>query len=322
MILVVCVFLCTDPLTLKPKPMAHLPVVVTCSLAVPLELHQWWHLHPHARWNRMDRMTKSQLQQEITQLGETPPSAWTKTELKCRLLELREMSGLDKNGHKPAVKTPLQEAVASLNKASKTKAALVKHVQESYMMEVASTWTITQIQKKAVEHIYEHAALSDEDTVNFGRHANLQYQQVKAEYPQYCEWVRTTSQEDKECCVQLRRLATWLDQQRVPPVDVKKPMGPQLREPVPEISTSEKMGHPAPQGRKEKVAPESRAPSSASSNQEMAVMQLVEVVKDLKDELSLLREERPRKKERDMTLAPSSKDSNQSWLAPSMPPKE
>ena len=263
----------------------------------------------------MDRLTKEQMRAELLDLGETAPSSWNKTELKCRLMELKEANGNSVGKGKHLDKTPLQQAITKLNRVSKVKANLVKYAQEELMMEVTPNMTVSQIQRAAMNHMYEHVAVNEKDQVGFGRHSELTYQMLYHEYPQYCSWVRTTAREEKECSPQLKRLAMWLEQQVACPagmnVTVPTMAMPVLKEPGIETSTSERMGRPPPQisdrqGAHGKPMTRTRT-SAASSTQDEAVLQLVEVVKDLKSELEQLRGERPRKKDREAhSPAPSS----------------
>ena len=189
-------FVCTDPAFQKPESPKGRQRPEVIALAVHLEIFSGA-LHRSLPCTNMDRLTKDQLRQEIVNLGEQPPTSLTKMELKCRLLELREVTGLDRMGRKEPSKTPLQEAVMNLNKASKIKSNLTQYVREHFMLEVRPTQTVAQIQKMAMDYLYEHTAVSEHDVVNFGRHANLEYQQLRQEYLQYCEWVRNTARKKK-----------------------------------------------------------------------------------------------------------------------------
>ena len=251
-------------------------------------------------------MTKEQLRQEIAVLtsGEDPPSTWSKTELKCRLAVLREENGMTVSGRGQS-KTPLQQAISKLNTASKNKSNLRKHLREAMGISVDDNETMLQMQKKGVAYLYENVMVVDGDVVGFGRHAALTYLEVVTEYPRYTAWVKQTAREEKECCPQLRRLATWIEQTENGKSVTTTKSVPALQEPPPEVSSS------ASQGTSRRIPPRpERHNSQPKSAEDTKVMsQLLETMKEIKEEVAELRGERPRKKEKDGNE--SSKDSLQ-----------
>ena len=168
----------------------------------------------------MEKVTVATLRAKLDDLGENPPARWTKVELQHRLQELQKERGLN-TGTPSKGKTPLQGKIAAINAASRLKSKLAALLQEEMMLEVTSNMTIEQMKMKAMQFAYEHTAVAEGDYVGFGRYASMTYRALKDEYPQYAEWVRTTAKEEKETCVQLRRLAMWLEQEAAQPIEEK-----------------------------------------------------------------------------------------------------
>ncbi|CAE7937941.1 unnamed protein product, partial [Symbiodinium necroappetens] len=192
-------------------------------------------------------------------------------------------------------KTALQNKIAQINAASRLKSKLTQLLQEEMMQEITPNMTIEQMKVKAVQFAYEHTAVSGGDYVGFGRHASMTYRTIKEEYPQYVAWVRATAKEEKETCVQLRRLAMWLEQEAAQPIEEKSTKWT-LVEPPEEKPQAKAKSQSGYHGR-------SSASSATSSVSESVLRDLVTTLHDLKEEVAQLKsgqtEERPRKKERD-----------------------
>ena len=244
----------------------------------------------------MEKVTIASLRAQLEERGETPPTRWTKVELQHRLQELQKEKGetvvVSKKG-----KTPLQSQITAINTASRLKSKITQLLQEEMMQEVTPNMTIEQMKMKAMQFAYEHTAVSGDDYVGFGRHSSMTYRTLKDEYPQYAAWVRATAKEEKETCVQLRRLATWLEQEMAQPIEEKVTkwtlVEPPEESPRPQPKAKSALGS---RGR-------SSASSGASSVSDSVLRELVTTLHDLKDEVAQLKsgqaEERPRKKERE-----------------------
>ncbi|CAE7608833.1 unnamed protein product, partial [Symbiodinium pilosum] len=94
----------------------------------------------------MNSMSKADMVLALRSFGEEPPSGWTKVDLMCRLGELSDLGEIEMKSGK-AAKTPLQQAVSELNKASRKKSELVLHVEKNLGMLVSPNATIATIQK-------------------------------------------------------------------------------------------------------------------------------------------------------------------------------
>ena len=114
--------------------------------------------------------TKKDFVAEMMQLGEVPPEKWGITELKVRLAELREERGLNQ---KDPQQTDLQQWVLLLNRASRKKADLQKFNHDQLQLAVAENATIAQLQKQAMERIYQMSKADPTDPVGFGEHSAL-----------------------------------------------------------------------------------------------------------------------------------------------------
>ena len=134
----------------------------------------------------------------------------------------------------------------------------------------------------------------------------MTYAEIKSSYPQYCDWVMKTSREEKECSVHLRRLAMWLEQEKVDPIqnDMKHVMGG-LQEPPPEPPRSSKelevipkvRASPKKSGYRPKAAASAPSVTSTDSIKTEVLENLVQTVASLREEVAAMKEERPRKKE-------------------------
>eukprot|EP00435_Cladocopium_sp_Y103_P029667 s1866_g7.t1 len=247
----------------------------------------------------MPRMTKSEMISEMARLGEMPPKDWTMMELSCRLDELRMEHGLTPMSEGKS-KTPLRKLVIQLNEASKRKANLVEFAQKSLQVPVQGNDTILTLQRRCLLKIYEITPPSGEDPVGFGKHSSLNYHELKTTQADYAKWVITTVQENMEgqtCDPRCQRLGLWLMDQEE---KAKQPPSFVKTEPIPESILIEK-GYRKIKTEKGTTAPSvtSSASGSVTSSQLQAthalIQNLANVVVDLKEEVSAIKQERPRK---------------------------
>ena len=117
----------------------------------------------------------------------------------------------------------LQQWVLLLNRASRKKADLQKFNHDQLQLAVSESATIAQLQKQAMERIYQMSKADPTDPVGFGEHSALSYQEILVSQPSYCKWVIKTSSEG-QCCARLTRLATWLLTQKDKPVPLPVPV--------------------------------------------------------------------------------------------------
>ena len=254
----------------------------------------------------MDRCTKEEMIKMLAEVGEHVPDNWTKPQIRHRLEGVYQARGLDVDAAFKKQKTPLRSKIIQLNTASRKKAELVKLLQEEFMMEVNPHQTVKQLQAKGLDYIYENTACSPEDQVSFGRHAQMTYAELRSSYPQYCDWVMKTSREEKECSIHLRRLAMWLEQEKMQPIQVDMgTIAGGLKEPPPEeprASTAATLppkakASPKKSGYKTRVEAAASSAASDVSIKTEVLQDLVHSVAALREEVATLKEERPRKKE-------------------------
>lgn len=225
------------------------------------------------------RKTKSDLVQELADLGETAPKAWTMPELESRILEIHEAAGsVRSTGKEP---TPLRHMMIEMNKASKLKANPMSFMENQLRMSPNKNDTIPILQKKAIMKCYQITMASPEDPVGFGQHCQLQYQELVDQDPQYCQWVIQTSKEDS-ADYRLMRLAEWLEKNL---------------EGHPNSTTSK--GYKKTEKKKldRKGTTSASSSTSKETTQMMAMMtQMAGMLSTLQEEVENLKEARPRKK--------------------------
>eukprot|EP00439_Symbiodinium_sp_Y106_P044466 s1474_g5.t1 len=241
------------------------------------------------------KMTNKELIQQIQRYGETPPTRWTKAELLQRLSELQGIHGEQEHVLKIRGKTELKAMISRLNKAKKRRSDLVKFMAEDLSLTATPNETIDQLTVKSMSAIYQQVAATSEDLVGFGRHSAMTYGQLINQAPSYATWVQKTAQEADDPDPRLLRLAAWLDRAKdtesKPVIPTKTTKGYHLDEPVPEPGEMTVDYGPS--------ASTSRDASrvDAAAMQTQVLQQLMETVKDLKEEIQDLRQEKPRKKE-------------------------
>lgn len=247
----------------------------------------------------MPRMSKDEMISEMARLGEMPPKEWTMMEISLRLDELRMEHGLTPMSEGKS-KTPLRKLVIQLNEASKRKANLVEFAQKQLQVPMNGNETIQSLQRRCLLKIYEVTPACGEDPVGFGKHSSLSYHELMTTQKEYVQWVINTTQENMEgqtCDPRLQRLGLWLMSQ----LEKSKMVPHQPKtEPVPEALLIEK-GYRKVKTEKGKIAPSetSSVTGSVTSSQLQATHQLIQnlasAVVDLKEEVSAIKQERPRK---------------------------
>jgi len=250
------------------------------------------------------RLTKAELFQQLAQFGELPPKEWTVLELTARLDELRLQHRLT-SVHMGKQRTPLRKQVIALNEASRRKNSLIKFLNEELQMAITGNETIPVLQQKGLMKIYEITEASGEDPVGFGKHSSLSYHELKQTQPQYADWVVKTVKETEiggTCDPRCRRLGLWLMEQlkmmQNPNLKGIKDGKQEMITPIPTEVLVEN-GYLKETSKKAATSKMSSASGSVTSSQMEAtnqmIMQLTQVVADLKEEIQEIKTERPRK---------------------------
>ena len=234
-------------------------------------------------------LKKAELIEAIRALGEEPPAKWRMTELRVRLEELEEEHGIVRQTGRS--RTNLQEWTVKLNKAGTKKSVLVEFCQKELLIPLSGNETIPQLNKKAMDRIYQIAELSGQDPMGFGKYASLSYDEVMTTDLGYCNWALTTFHEEDKGD-RLSRFARWFEQAKEQSPKPKKmpPPGP--------VETKTK-GYPKTKAAPKKILLTESAASSGTPEQvtETPVLtQIMSALTDLKDEVEALKEERPHKK--------------------------
>lgn len=239
--------------------------------------------------------TKKDYVAELEALGETAPEKWTVTELRVRISELKEEMGIPENKGR---KTDLQMWVLRLNKASRKKAELQAFNREELQIPQDLNLTIPQLQKQAMEKIYLISRAEASDPVGFGQHSALTYGEIQNHQEKYAEWVIATAQEG-QCSNRLRRLATWLEQQKSAPTE-KKTMTPVAGKGYAKGKT------------KGKKTEEKSAPSVASSSDTATMLgvmqQMMNQMAEMKEDIDNIRGRPHKKAAKDEDM-----ESNETW---------
>ncbi|CAE7501028.1 unnamed protein product [Symbiodinium necroappetens] len=236
-------------------------------------------------------LPKEEMLRMLAEIGEHVPDNWTKTQIRHRLEGVYQARGLDVDAAFKKQKTPLRSKIVQLNTASRKKAELVKLLQEEFMMEVNPLQTVKQLQAKGLDYIYENTACSPEE---------------------------------KECSIHLRRLAMWLEQEKIQPIQVDMgTIAGGLKEPPPEEPRSstaatlppKAKASPKKSGYKTRVEAAASSAASEVSIKTEVLQDLVHSVAALREEVATLKEERPRKKESrsEFSLVSSQGEQDAAW---------
>ena len=240
----------------------------------------------------MYKLKKGELIAAIEEFGETPPPKWTVPELRTRLLQLQEEHGVSQVKKQ---KTDMRQWVVRLNTASKKKAELQEFCRRELGQHVSGNETIAQLQKEAMVKIYQVSVPDPQDPVGFGKAASLTYEEVQQDQ-QYCQWVKTTWKEGGQTSPQLARLAQWLIAQDQPRPEITQDVKMLKTVKEPEITAKAKAVPKKPMDKIETGYAESTASSSSTQMMLVVMQQMMETMKELKEEVAELHEDRPRKK--------------------------
>ncbi|CAE7627786.1 unnamed protein product [Symbiodinium sp. CCMP2456] len=252
----------------------------------------------------MDKMSKTHLRAAISTFGEIPAESWNVAELRHRLRELmdeQETQWALPPGSKRA--TPLQQQIKQLNKNNKKKADLVEYMEKVLNLPVSANETMAQMEKRAMDHLYNTVQSTSLDVVGFGRHASLTYADLVRDYPQYVAWVKQTHRETDETNIRLKRLATWLLRAtdvsdpviRTPPNNnrmVLKVKGGYVTEPEPEV----------PQTSATASAGQTPFPSSQTAQTDV-LQTMMETMRQMQTELKEMKEQSAGSEERSQELS-------------------
>ena len=154
--------------------------------------------------------TRESLRAQLLEMGERPPTRWTKAELQQRVEEL--------TGINPTIRVKNNEVseyrrlITEMNAAAKKKANLQAFCRDRLRMSQIDNYTIAQMVRAATQEIYHRSTPDPSDMVGFGKYAALTYAELKEQQPAYCSWVKRTAEEG-EADPRLIRLAGWLDNQ-------------------------------------------------------------------------------------------------------------
>ena len=254
---------------------------------------------PHRLRHRcnMASLTNAQLRERIMEYGEQPPTRWNKAELLLRLEELSGKNTFSPAPRRMAEKTEYQQLVQDLNTASRKKADLILFCTKQLRINVSESMTMNAMKRQAMLHIYQKSRPDPTDTVGFGKHSSLSYEEIKEHQPEYAKWVLVTARESSEADPRLLRLAGWLENNpsRVDMASQKMAQQAELRRelrmPMPEVDK--------PKGKKVEKAGSSHSASvsdteSASSSK---IDMLATVVNQLREEIADMKKDRePRRK--------------------------
>ena len=139
------------------------------------------------------------MQQKLIELGENPPSAWTKVQLSARISELSKDS-------EPVMTE--REASKMINRC-KTKLAL-QELLEEFHLEYTRNQTMDQLRGIGLRHLMESKVPpASQNYMGFGKYSSLTYGQVVTNYESYTDWCIKTAREEEECHWRLKRFAMW-----------------------------------------------------------------------------------------------------------------
>ncbi|CAE7351625.1 unnamed protein product [Symbiodinium sp. CCMP2456] len=231
----------------------------------------------------INNMKKQELRELLRKKGEAPPERWTKLELRQRLIELDPK--LEEATSSKKKETELQQWVHKINKASARKSNLVALCETEMALPLKGTETVAQMERLALQHAYRVATPAAADVVGFGKFSTLEYQDINRYQPGYREWILKTDAESTECDFRLKRLATWL--RANPPMAKDKSIEDLLTENHKSVSMA---------GIENQSATSSTTPTEKGQIMQV-LQQLAGAVQTLQEEVTEMKEERPRRKE-------------------------
>ncbi|CAE7888448.1 unnamed protein product, partial [Symbiodinium microadriaticum] len=255
---------------------ASMPVLQLCIPLVPKPLCN------------MDRLSRPELILHLRALGEEAPEAWTKIEVQQRIAEIAEAN--PSLAATTSAKTDMQTWMSKLNKASRKKSELRTFCETELGLMVGDCDTIAVMQKKATSKILEVSEPQGCEPLGFGKHSQRTYSETFHYDRDYCEWVKATHREGS-CCPRLARFARWLNN-----LDEAKTTPPLVHVPRPKARGAKSQAK-TPTGSAE-INPTSSSSSSQNAEpdaRDHLLLQMAATIKDLQEEMSQIRAERPRK---------------------------
>ena len=214
-------------------------------------------------------------------------------ELCARLQELADQ-GEVKPPTKGKQRTPLEEAVESLNKAAAKKSELQAHVA-GLGVKVNANETMAILQQRAMQHLISSTEGAGEDKLGFGKYANQTYSHVQQYDDQYCRWVMTTAKEGGGCSMYLTRFATWLENNPRSKASTSMPkVG--MNKFVEKKEKDKSRGSQGKDPTSGTSSPELKEPATSSTGpSEKMLQELMEAVATLSEEVQTLKNERGEK---------------------------
>eukprot|EP00439_Symbiodinium_sp_Y106_P016270 s10372_g2.t1 len=179
--------------------------------------------------------------------------------------------------------------VHKINKASAKKSNLVCLCETELEIPLKGTETVAQLENLAMKQAYRIAQPAGADVVGFGKFAALEYRDINRYQLGYRDWILKTARESAECDFRLRRLATWL----------------QANPPLPQEKSVEKLFEKG-EGETHRPQPSTMlssasSASSTTSTEKGQIMQVLQqlagAVQNLQEEVTEMKEDRPRRKE-------------------------
>ncbi|CAE7937367.1 rps4x [Symbiodinium sp. KB8] len=242
-------------------------------------------------------MKKEQLQELLSQMGEDPPTRWTKVELRQRIVELdpdraQHQRGQDRD-------TELRGLIRKINQASKKKQTMVSLCEGELQLALTGNETLAQLERRAVEQAHRLARAHAQDYVGFGKHSGLQYEDINHYQPSYRAWVLQTAQENPGADYRLVRLANWL-RDNPPALEAESPVRTARPKAKMMMKPKTVMKEPPTTTIDEDAATSSDGPPIRADQLAKVLNQLSGAIETLQHEMKDLKEEkeeRPRKKD-------------------------
>ena len=255
--------------------------------AILVQVHLLCHPSLQRTPRHMDRLSRPELILHLRALGEEAPDGWTKLEVKQRIAEIAENN--PSLAAVPSGKTDLEAWMSRLNKASRKKNELRTFCEKDLNLVIGDSDTIAVTQRKATSKIMEVSEPQGTDYVGFGKLSTKTYSEAYHYDRSYCEWVKTTYKEG-DCCPRLARFGRWLDTLEETKTDppLVHVVRPKSRASKGQVKTATAIPEPS-------ASSSSAAPSAAMEAQNNLLLQMANTIKDLQEEMSQIRAERPRK---------------------------
>lgn len=145
--------------------------------------------------------TKADWIAKLGEEGEQVPTSWTVMQMKARWAELKE----EKKG---AGNMEMESRLSALKRASRKKQDLANYLNKEGIP-FSTNATIPAMFNLGEKAIFEDYEPVGTEKVNFGKFADLSYQQVAFQHPSYLDWVIQTARESDSPHWRLCRLARW-----------------------------------------------------------------------------------------------------------------